>query len=151
MLVIIPERLRAIQAHGEAAYPNEGAGLLLGRAGEAAGEVLDVLPADNTWAPDEQSHRYLISPQAMLQAEAQAARRGLDVLGAFHSHPDHPAVPSEWDRDWAWPNFAYVITSVISGQAAETRAWQLAADRSRFDETPITAGRPAAEPANPKE
>jgi proteasome lid subunit RPN8/RPN11 len=151
MLTVSADLLRAIQAHGEAAYPNEGAGLLIGQADEADAVVLALLPVDNAWAPAEQGRRYLISPQAMLQAEAEAARRGLDVVGAFHSHPDHPAVPSEWDRGWAWPNFVYVITSVVGGRAAESRAWRLQADRAAFSETPITASQPEAGPAGPKE
>src|SRR5438477_13175457 len=112
MLVIPEDILRSIYAHGEAAYPNEGAGLLLGQAAESGKTVVEILPLSNEWEAGEQYHRYMITPQDMLRGENEAAKRGLDVIGIFHSHPDHPAEPSAMDRDWALPWFSYVITSV---------------------------------------
>lgn len=139
MLTLTPEVLRAIQSHGEAAYPNEGAGLLLGMATTDGKNVADMLPLANEWQADEQYHRYMITPQDMLRGENEAARRGLDVVGIFHSHPDHPAEPSMMDRDWALPFFSYVITSVQKAQAVVSRAWRLREDRSAFDEETIQA------------
>lgn len=135
MLTLSPATLRALQAHGEAAYPNEGAGLLLGTA-QADGHktVQDLLPLTNQWESDEQYHRYLITPQAMLQGEQEAAKRGLDVIGIFHSHPDHPAEPSEMDREWALPWYSYIITTIAQGQATRSRSWLLRDDRTAFDE-----------------
>src|ERR1700694_6025554 len=139
-MVIIPASVqRAIQAHGEAAYPNEGAGLLLGQAANGTKTVVDILPVGNEWEAGEQYHRYLITPQDMLRGEAEAARRGLDVVGIFHSHPDHVAEPSIMDRDWALPWYSYIITTIQKGRAVKSRAWLLRDDRSAFDEEDIQA------------
>jgi len=139
MLTVPPTLLRDLQAHGEAAYPNEGAGLLLGTVTPEGKTVADILPLSNEWEAGEQYHRYMITPQDMLRCEHEAARRGLDVVGIFHSHPDHPAQPSTMDRDWALPFFSYVITSVEKAQAVVSRAWLLREDRSAFDEEVIQA------------
>jgi proteasome lid subunit RPN8/RPN11 len=137
MLIIPEDILRAIQALGEAAYPNEGAGLLLGREADGGKTLVDILPLANEWEAGEQYHRYMITPQDMLRGEDEAARRGLDVVGVFHSHPDHVAEPSTMDRDWAWPWFSYVITSVQEAKAVVSRSWLLRDDRSAFDEETI--------------
>ena len=134
MLNLAPALLREIQAHGEAAYPNEGAGLLLGQANAAGKTLTAILPIANQWEAEEQYHRFLITPDDMLRGETEAARRGLDVIGIFHSHPDHVAVPSGFDRDWALPWYSYVITSVEKAQAVVSRSWRLREDRSGFDE-----------------
>jgi proteasome lid subunit RPN8/RPN11 len=139
MLIVPASVLRSIHAHGEAAYPNEGAGLLLGQAADGNKTVVDILPLENEWEAGEQYHRYLITPQDMLRGENDAARRGLDVIGIFHSHPDHVAEPSTMDRDWALPWFSYVITSVQKAKAAHSRSWLLRDDRSAFDEEAIQA------------
>ena len=139
MLTVPTEVLRSIQSHGEAAYPNEGAGLLLGRAADGGKNVVDILPLSNEWEAGEQYHRYMITPQDMLRGENEAARRGLDVIGIFHSHPDHVAEPSNMDRDWALPWFSYVITSVQKAQAVVSRSWLLREDRSAVDEEIIQA------------
>ncbi len=139
MLTLTQDVLRAIQSHGEAAYPNEGAGLLLGTATAEGKQVVDILPLSNEWEAEEQYHRYMITPQDMLRGENEAARRGLDVVGIFHSHPDHPAEPSVMDRDWALPFFSYIITSIQKAQAVVSRSWLLREDRSAFDEETIQA------------
>lgn len=137
MIAIPPALLLAIQAHGEAAYPNEGAGLLLGHAADGAKTLAAILPIANRWEAEEQYHRFLITPADMLQGETEAARRGLDVIGIFHSHPDHVAVPSGFDRDWALPWYSYIITAVEKSKAVDTRSWLLRDDRSGFDEEPL--------------
>ena len=141
MLIIPADVLRAIQSHGEAAYPNEGAGLLLGQAVDGGKSTVAILPLANEWEADEQYHRYMITPQDMLRGEQEAVRRGLDVVGIFHSHPDHVAEPSSMDRDWALPWFSYVITSVQQAKAVVSRAWLLREDRSAFDEELIRAAK----------
>lgn len=133
-LWIKPEVMSRIQQHGQDHYPEEGAGLLLGQLDQASRQVTDLIPLVNTFAEEQRSRRYLISPEAMIEAEVKADELGLDILGVFHSHPDHPAQPSEFDRTWAWPWFAYLITSVINGKATASRAWLLKDDRSGFDE-----------------
>ncbi len=140
MIAISTTILRALQSHGEAAYPNEGAGLLLGRVTDDGKAVTDILPLDNHWEAEEQYHRYMITPQDMLRGETEAARRGLDVIGIFHSHPDHPAEPSGMDRDWALPWYSYIITTVAQGRATVSRSWLLKEDRSAFDEEHINTG-----------
>ena len=93
-----------------------------------------VLTLENRWEGAEQYHRFLLTPQDMLRGEQEAARQGLDVIGIFHSHPDHPAEPSGFDRDWALPWYSYLITTVAHGRAARSRAWQLQDDRSGYIE-----------------
>lgn len=129
--------LREIHAHGEAAYPEEGAGLLLGVTLGDKKQVSALLPISNAREDSARHNRYLLTPQDYMHAEQEAARQGLDVLGVFHSHPDHPNRPSEFDREWAMPWFSYVITSVNQGQAVESRSWRLRQDRSAFDEEEI--------------
>jgi proteasome lid subunit RPN8/RPN11 len=131
------ELLSQIHAHGEAAYPEEGAGFLLGKAnGENRMGTL-ILPASNVREDAARQNRYQITPQENLKAEQLAAARGLDVIGIFHSHPDHPNQPSDFDREWALPWYSYLITSVNIGKAVETRSWRLSDDRSKYSEEKI--------------
>ncbi len=136
-LQITRELLSRIHTHGETAYPDEGAGFLLGVAKGAGRVVSAILPLENTGEAGARRNRYLLTPQDFLRAEQEAARLGLDLLGVFHSHPDHPNQPSEFDREWAMPWFSYLISSVQAGRAAGSRCWRLAEDRSRFFEEPI--------------
>jgi len=133
-LQISPQTLKQIHSHGEAAYPEEGAGLMLGHVDGDVRVVTAILGIDNAREDGARHNRYLITAQDMLHGEQEAMRRGLDIVGIFHSHPDHPNRPSEFDRDWALPWFSYVITSVQSGKALESRSWRLQDDRSSFDE-----------------
>lgn len=128
------EHLRAIEVHGEVTYPNEGAGFLLGHVNGDSVEVAATLPVPNKRKAEAQFNRYELSPHDFLRAELEAARRNLSVVGVFHSHPDHPARPSEFDRNHALPNLSYLITSVEKGRARTTCAWRLREDRSAFDE-----------------
>lgn len=134
---------REIVAHLEAAYPEEGVGVLLGcHAPDGARRVLALLPLPNHWPAEgegdaSRTRRYLIPPQAMLKAEEEAERRGLAVLGIVHSHPDHPSRPSAFDQTWALPFFSYLIVSVRQGRAATAQSWRLREDRSAFDEEPL--------------
>ncbi len=125
-----------IHAHGEAAYPEEGAGFLLGTDGEVR-QVLRILPLENSREADARHNRYLISPEEYLHGELEAEHLNLTLLGVFHSHPDHPNQPSEYDREWAQPFFSYVITSVEKGKALASRSWRLMEDRSAFVEEPV--------------
>jgi proteasome lid subunit RPN8/RPN11 len=145
-LEIAAEILSQIHRHGEAAYPEEGAGLLLGSRQGTKRQVQAILDLPNTREDQARFNRYLLSAEDYVQAEAEAERLGLEVLGVFHSHPDHPNRPSEFDREWAWPYFSYVITSVWSGRAIESRAWRLAEDRQAFQEEPIIVREMESEP-----
>ena len=132
-----PEILAQIYTSGEAAYPEEGAGLLLGKVEGASKRVMSLLELSNQRETGARHNRYLLTPQDYLRGEQEADRQGLDVLGVYHSHPDHPNRPSEFDREWAMPWFSYLITSVQEGRAVESRAWVLSEDRSHFEEQEI--------------
>jgi proteasome lid subunit RPN8/RPN11 len=138
MLTIPKELLDEIHAHGERAYPEEGAGFLIG----SAGKVEDILALGNSRETGARHNRFLITPEDYLQAELTADRLGLSLIGVFHSHPDHPNRPSEYDREWAQPFFSYIITSVNNGKAIESRSWRLLEDRSKFEEEIIQIGEP---------
>ena len=136
-LQILPAILERIQSQGEAAYPEEGAGLMLGEISQDLRQVTEILTLPNVREDAARHNRYLLSPEDYLKGEAEASRLSLDVLGVFHSHPDHPNQPSEFDRQWAWPNFSYLITSVMMGKALDSRAWRLTEDRAKFIEEEI--------------
>ena len=138
MSITIPaDVLKTILHVGEHAYPEEGAGVLLGTLAAGARSVSVALPLENTFEAEKRTRRYMISPEDMLSAEMQAEKRGVEVIGIFHSHPDHPAEPSDFDREWALPWYAYLITSVRNGVADRTRCWLLDEDRSQFIEIPL--------------
>lgn len=130
--------LQEIHSHGECAYPEEGAGLLLGTVRERSKVVTEIITLENARESSARHNRYLLTAEDYLHGENKAARRGLEVLGVFHSHPDHPNQPSEFDRDWAMPWFSYIITSVHAGQAKASRSWCLADDRSQFVEETLS-------------
>ena len=122
----------AVHAHLSRAYPEEGCGVLLGV--EAGGErtVERVREVENA-REDSRGNRYLIAPEQLLEIEREARAAGLDVLGFFHSHPDHPPSPSAFDLEHAWPYYSYLIVSVVAGRVAASRCWRLAADRTAFE------------------
>ncbi len=130
---LTPEQMAAIVEHVEAAYPNEGCGLLVGHYSAHQKTVQEVWPVENARAPEAQSNRYLIPPDEMFKGERLAEQKGMDIVGIFHSHPDHPERPSEFDREHAWPGYTYLITSVREGHAEATAAWTLSNDRERFN------------------
>ena len=133
MTLIIPKAiLDQIHRHGEKAYPEEGAGLMLGEIHEDDREVDTLLFLDNAREEGARHNRYLLTAEDMLRGEREADRLDLAILGIFHSHPDHPDQPSEYDREWAIPWYSYLITSVQQGQAKSSRSWRLADDRSTF-------------------
>jgi proteasome lid subunit RPN8/RPN11 len=110
---------------------------MLGTVENGEKRVVRLLEFANAREDTARHNRYLLTPQDYLAGELEAASQGLDVIGVFHSHPDHPNRPSEFDRQWAMPFLSYVITSVNAGAAVESRAWLLADDRSQFIEEPM--------------
>jgi proteasome lid subunit RPN8/RPN11 len=128
--------LSQIHSHGEKAYPEEGAGFLLGTT-ETNRTVMTILELSNAREDAARHNRYLIEPADYLKAELEADRLGVSLIGVFHSHPDHPNRPSEFDREWAQPFFSYIITNVDSGKAIESKSWRLVEDRSHFEEEKI--------------
>jgi proteasome lid subunit RPN8/RPN11 len=137
VLIINEDILAQIHAHGEAAYPEEGAGFLLGSDDGKQRHVVQIFVTENAREDEARHNRYLVTPQEYLQAEIASEMLGLSLIGVFHSHPDHPNRPSEFDREWAQPFFSYIITSVNEGKAVESRSWRLAEDRSEFEEEEI--------------
>ncbi len=125
-----------IHDHAKEAYPEECAGVLVGMDTGGMKIVVDVWRAENTHE-EERSHRFLIEPLKIKEFEERAAERDMDVLGFYHSHPDHPAEPSEYDREHAWPGWSYVIASVSAENVEDMRSWVLKGDRSGYDEEPI--------------
>jgi proteasome lid subunit RPN8/RPN11 len=143
MTLFIPQNvLDSIHEHGELSYPEEGAGLMLGETSGQNHRVREILPLENVREAGARNNRYQLSPQDYLLGEEQADRLDLEMIGVFHSHPDHPNRPSEFDRQWAWPNFSYLITSVVEGKAVESRSWRLIEDREAFSEEMIEIGEP---------
>ena len=130
----------AINAHGRETYPNECCGALIGR----DGVVSEALALANT-TEEGPRRRFLVRPGDYRAAEARAAETGQELLGFYHSHPDHPARPSQYDLDHAWPLFSYVIVSIMQGEPADLRSWRLREDRSQFDEEDID-GRQSSHP-----
>jgi proteasome lid subunit RPN8/RPN11 len=117
-----------IRRHGEAAYPAECCGALVGRV-EAGGvkEVLRLAPAVNRRTDDP--HRYLIAPEDLRRLEAELRSEGLEIVGYYHSHPDHPPVPSAFDTEHAWPWYSYLIVRVERGTGLEAATWILDDDQ----------------------
>ena len=126
----LPEAVASdIRRHGEETYPHECCGALVGREGRTTAAV--ALPNTTEEGP---RRRFLVRPSDYRLAERQAGELGGALLGFYHSHPDHPARPSQYDLDHAWPTFAYVIVSVASGAARDITLWWLKEDRSTFEE-----------------
>lgn len=126
--------LEDIQAHLQHSYPNEGGGFLVGTLSEDLRLVSEVHHVENVFEAEEQFHRFLAESGAYQKIEDEADQRGLALLGYYHSHPNVPAIPSEFDRIHAWPFFAYLIVSVHADTIPEVRLWELSVDRNTFHE-----------------
>jgi proteasome lid subunit RPN8/RPN11 len=127
-----------IRRHGAEAYPHECCGALLGRDGDAnvasasaVREIVDLFPLINR-RDDSPRNRFSVTAEDVRGADRAAQAKGLDVVGWYHSHPDHPARPSEYDREHAWPWYSYVIVSVQNGAPQSMTSWRLRDDRSAF-------------------
>jgi proteasome lid subunit RPN8/RPN11 len=154
-LTISAELAEKIGAHGAETYPHECCGALLGQdAGNAhdapgdakqpAREVLALFPLVNR-RDDSPRNRFSVTPEDVILADKTARQQGLDVIGWYHSHPDHPARPSQYDQDHAWPWYSYIIVSVQGGTPKDMTSWRLKDDRSEYVEEKIVA--PKAEAA----
>ena len=116
-----------IRRHGEAAYPAECCGVLVGRAEAEAKEVVRLAPAVNRRTDDP--HRYLIAPDDLRRLEAEVRAAGQEIVGYYHSHPDHPARPSAFDTEHAWPWYSYLIVRIDRGRGADLASWVLDDER----------------------
>lgn len=140
--LLIPTSLfQQICTHAEQAYPRECCGLLMGQYIGSQKRLIELIPTDNVWDEDTaelfteidaqgsrvqtQERRYTIAPEILLQAQKQGRDRNLSIIGIYHSHPNHAAIPSEFDRVCAWWGYSYIIVSVQQGKAVDLRNWCL--------------------------
>ncbi len=140
-LIISKELADQIRAHGAETYPHECCGALLGT--DEPREIRGLFPMINR-RDDSPRNRFSVTPQDVIDAEKAARQRGLDVVGWYHSHPDHPARPSQYDRDHAWPWYSYIIVSVAEAKPHEMTSWRLHDDRAEFSPEAIQVGQGAA-------
>jgi proteasome lid subunit RPN8/RPN11 len=137
--LVLPESLaRQIEREGESGYPNEICGMLIGRDvtgpdGRPRRMVDRLEPGRNVFEAGEQYHRFSIDPRDQLKAERAAEQQGRMVLGYYHSHPDHLARPSEYDREHAWPFYSYAIVEIAKGKAADLTSWVLNDETKQFE------------------
>ena len=124
-----------IRRQGEAAYPAECCGALIGRVENGGKEVVRLAPAVNRRTDDP--HRYLIAPDDLRRLEGEVRAAGLEIVGYYHSHPDHPAAPSGYDADHAWPWYSYVIVRIVAGRGADLASWVLDDDRPQMQSEPL--------------
>jgi len=137
MIRVSQEHLQTIRTHAESTYPDECCGMILGYLAGKGKIVVEVIPTENVWnteaatdfpgdrTTESKKRQYAIAPQVMLEAQRKARDRSLNIIGIFHSHPDHPAIPSECDRLYAWQGYSYIIVTVQNGKAGELRSWSL--------------------------
>ena len=143
ILKLSTEIAEQIRSHGTETYPYECCGALLGRDSDpseavsatgtraAAREILALFPLVNR-RDDSPRNRFSVTSEDVRDAEKAAREKGLDVVGWYHSHPDHPAKPSQYDRDHAWPWYSYIIVSVANGNSQDMTSWRLCDDRTDF-------------------
>ena len=133
MLVLYNELEKTLRTESENAYPNECCGVLIGEIDDTGVKIVRQAEAIvNARKDGEQHNRFLITAEDMLHAERVARASKLDVIGFYHSHPDHPSVPSEYDRSHALPFYSYVIVAVGKGVSQELTSWELTPDRTGF-------------------
>ena len=152
MIFLNDELKQEIEAHGVRDFPNECCGVLIGEFKNGVKTVHEVRPLPNSFAPSEefeksvlsepnetsevsvvgQERRYMVSSDTMFQLMREERKTGNKILGFYHSHPNHPARPSEYDREWAWPWYSYIILSVMQGTPAEMNSWLLDEDRTAY-------------------
>ncbi len=125
-MLTVPQHLYdALRAHGEETYPHECCGIMLGHPSDGGNEVVELMRAGNT-RTDSAHNRYHIAPQELIKAQREGRNKGLDIVGFYHSHPDHPAQWSSTDFAEAhWYGCSYVITAVAKGKAEITNSFLL--------------------------
>jgi proteasome lid subunit RPN8/RPN11 len=145
MIELAKTHQNEIAAHGERDYPHECCGLLLGRFDEInTKSVSEIYPISNAREETAKRNRFLILPGEIMRGERYAETMGLEIVGFYHSHPDHPAVPSQYDLEHAWPVYSYIVVSVRAGEAGALRSWEMTHDRARFEEEEVTVNQSPA-------
>lgn len=152
MLKLNSDHLQAMQTHAETTYPEECCGLLLGQIKGDTKTLIEVLPTENSWGDEavdnfqsietsnktSKRNRFSIAPKVMFEVQKSVRGRNLDIIGIFHSHPDNPARPSEFDRAIAWHSYSYIIISVQQGKTCDLKSWVLDDDHKFQPEEIIT-------------
>ena len=133
MITIADEQLNEIREHGVRDHPYECCGLLLGRFAAEGKVVAETYPISNSREESAKRNRFLITPEELMRGERYARERNLEVVGFYHSHPDCPAVPSQYDLDHAWPTYSYIIVSTTAAAATDLFSWEQEPDRSKFN------------------
>jgi proteasome lid subunit RPN8/RPN11 len=134
LISITSEQIEQINLHGERDYPYECCGLLIGRfENDGAKVVLETFPISNAREESAKRNRFLIQPEELMRGEKYAQSNNMDVVGFYHSHPESPAVPSQYDLEHAWPTYSYIIVSVIDQKAGDLFSWEQRPDRSKFE------------------
>ncbi len=151
ILALTSELAQKIRTYGAETYPHECCGALLGRdlgatetmAAESAKlpsrEILALFPLVNR-RDDSPRNRFSVTSEDVRDAEKAAREKGIDVVGWYHSHPDHPAKPSEYDRDHAWPWYSYIIVSVANGEPQHMTSWRLSDNREQMAPEELAIG-----------
>ena len=134
MISITEKLLEEIRAHGVRDYPYECCGLLLGRYRAEGKVVTETYPISNAREESAKRNRFLIEPAELMHGERYAREQDLEVVGFYHSHPDSPARPSQYDLEHAWPTYSYIIVSTSADQAGDLFSWEQESDRSRFNQ-----------------
>lgn len=148
MIQILPKHLQTICTHAERTYPEECCGIMLGKIDDEGKTVVEVWETLNAWESEKwaefpasggvrgKERTFAIAPLDIIKAQKAARDRQLQIIGFYHSHPDHPAIPSEMDRAIAWAVYSYIIVSVSEGKAGKLRSWCLD-DAHQFQEEEI--------------
>jgi proteasome lid subunit RPN8/RPN11 len=137
MITIADEQLNEIREHGVRDHPYECCGLLLGGFAAEGKVVKETYPISNAREESAKRNRFLITPEELMRGERYARDRSLEVIGFYHSHPDCPAVPSQYDLEHAWPTYSYIIVSTTADEAKDLFSWEQEPDRSRFNQEEI--------------
>ncbi|MEN3327924.1 MAG: hypothetical protein V7638_2731 [Acidobacteriota bacterium] len=133
MITITENLLDEIRAHGVKDYPYECCGLLLGLYGADGKVVTETYPISNAREESAKRNRFLIEPVELMRGERYAREHDLEVVGFYHSHPDSPAVPSQYDLEHAWPTYSYIIVKTLPNEATDLFSWEQEQDRSKFN------------------
>lgn len=149
ILKLLRQHIQTIYTHAETTYPEECCGIIFGHLTSEGKTVVEVMSTENAWNAEtaadfpkddtldySKKQRYAIAPQVMLQAQREARERNLNIVGIYHSHTDHPAIPSEFDRQCAWQEYSYIIVSVQNGKASDIKNWCLD-DNHQFQQEAI--------------
>lgn len=135
MIIVTAAQIQQIETHAQKSYPQECCGLLLGKITSQGHILVEVRETENSWSSEigkdlftvvgSRHDRFYIAPEVLLQVQKEVRERQLSIIGVYHSHPDHQAIPSKMDLEIAWSEYSYIIVSVEQGQATDLKCWKL--------------------------